>query len=372
MKKILILYKFLPQYRIEFFNQLKVALANINIELELIYGNSPLFGKEKIEVNIEWAKFIPNHNFKIGNVNLIWQPCLKYLKDSDLIIVEGANRLLINYYLMFARHFSKYKLAFWGHGRNLQEDKGSLRNRFKYSYINKCDWWFVYTKGGKEFLQENNFFENKITIVNNAIDTLSLTNYYNNIKDNETKNLEVQLGTKKNKTGIFCGALYPDKNLDFTLEACRRVKKEVPEFKMIFIGSGIESYKITEASKSCDWIIYVGSKFGEERVKYFKISSVQIMPFAVGLGVLDSFAMETPVITTYSPFHGPEIDYLENRVNCFITRENIDDYSRTVIEVLTEGIHLDLIEGCKASARLYTMEAMVENFKNGVMSCLEQ
>jgi len=71
---------------------------------------------------------------------------------------------------------------------------------------------------------------------------------------------------------------------------------------MIFIGSGIESYKVLEASKSYDWIHYVGSKFGEERIKYFRISLIQIMPYSVGLGILDSFAMETPMITTLIHF----------------------------------------------------------------------
>ena len=371
VKKVLILYKFLPQYRIEFFEQLKIELAKDNFELELIYGNSPLFGKENLDVHIDWARYIPNFRFKIGSVILLWQPCLKYVKNKDIVIVEGANRLLINYYLMLAKHFSKFKLAFWGHGRNLQEDKGSLRNKFKYLFINKCNWWFVYTKGGKDFLMENKFPENKITVVNNAIDTLSLQKIYDEIKESEINDLEYQFGTKNCKVGIFCGAMYADKKLDFILETCRRVKKEIPEFKMIFIGSGIESYKIEEASKSCDWIFNVGPKFGEERVKYFRISSIQIMPFAVGLGVLDSFAMRTPIVTTFNSYHGPEIEYIENGVNGYITVDNIEDYSRAVIDILKTERYIDLIEGCKSSAKVYTMEAMVANFKNGVMSCLK-
>jgi L-malate glycosyltransferase len=371
MKKILILYKFLPQYRKEFFNLLKAELAKHRIELELIYSkNSNVDALKKDEVDIEWAKFIPSRRLRIGRTEMIWQPCLKDLKDKDMVIVESANKLLINYYLMFARHFSRYKLVFWGHGRNLQEDIGSFRNRFKYLFLNKCDWWFGYTTGTKRFLLANNFPESKITVIQNAIDTLNLMRYYSNIRESETEELKDQLGIKNCYTGIYCGAMYPDKKIDFVLEVCQRVKKEIPEFNMIFIGSGIDSYKVTEASKSCDWIHYAGSKFGEERVKYFKISLIQVMPYSVGLGILDSFAMETPMIITANPFHGPEIEYLENGINGYITQDNIDDYSQTVIDTLKTKKYVDLVRGCRVSAEAYTVENMVENFKNGILSCL--
>src|ERR1035437_7110061 len=371
MKRIIIVSKFLIQYRKEFFNLLKIDLAKHGIELELIYGKiTNTDALKRDEVDIEWAKFIPNKRLKIGKTELLWQPCLKYLKDKDMVIVESASSQIINYYSMIARHFSKYKLAFWGHGRNLQEDIGSLRNRFKYLFINECDWWFGYTKGTKNFLLANNYPESKITVVQNAIDTLSLMKYYSDIKECEINELKDQLGIMGSNTGIFCGGMYPEKRLDFILEICQRVKIEIPEFNMIFIGSGIESDKVLEASNKNYWIHYVGPKFGKDRVKYFKISSIQIMPGLVGLGILDSFALESPIITTEYPFHSPEIEYLENGINGFITKDNLDDYSQTVIDTLKTKKYIDLIKGCKLSAEIYTVETMLENFKNGVLSCL--
>lgn len=372
MKKIVVLIQFLPQYRKEFYNLLKIELAKHSIDIELIYGkisNADVLKKD--EIDIEWARHIPNRTWKIGKTELVWQPCIKFLKDKDMVIVEGANRLILNYYLMIAKHFSKFKLAFWGHGRNLQEDIGSIRNRFKYLFfINKCDWWFGYTKGTKNFLISLGFLGHKITVVQNAIDTISLRTCYNEISTSDVNDLKNQLGIKNSKIGIYCGAMYPGKKLDFVIETCYRIKKEIPEFNMIFIGSGVESYKVLEASKSSDWMHYVDSKFGVERVKYFKIAQIQLMPFNVGLGIIDSFAMETPLITTSSPFHGPEIEYLENGVNGLLTKESIEDYSQTAIETFKSKNYINLINGCKLSAEVYTIETMVKNFTNGVLSCL--
>jgi glycosyltransferase involved in cell wall biosynthesis len=371
MKQVLILYKFLPQYRLEFFEQLKIALLKDGIELQLIFGkHKNTDSLKKDEVEISWARFVPNRTFRVGHTELIWQPCLPYLKGTDLVIVEQANRLLVNYYLMVARYFSRYRFANWGHGRNMQDDPESTRNKFKYKYIKLCDWWFAYTPGVKEFLISQGYPAKKITVVQNAIDTVNLKKYYAEITAAELDQLRNELGITGSNVGIYCGAMYREKRLDFILEACRLIRKQVPDFNMIFVGSGIDSGMVAEAAASNSWMHYVGSKFGPERVKYFKLASLQLMPSSVGLGILDSFALETPIFTSRNSFHGPEIEYLENNINGVITEDNLEVYSQTVIDALKTGKYLQLIEGCRRSSEIYTVENMVDNFKNGVLQCL--
>jgi len=371
MKKVLIVQKSIAQYRQDFYFLLKDDLLKYDIELQIIYGkNKNQNALKNDEVDIEWATYIPSKIIKIWKIELVWQPILNKIRDKDLVIVESANKLLINYYLIIARKFLKYKLGFWGHGRNLQNDMNSWQNKFKYLFLNKCDWWFGYTTGTKNFLRLRNFPLNRITVVQNTIDTNSLKIFYSNITKNEIFDLQNELGIGSSLTAIFCGALYPQKNFDFILETCYRVKNEIPEFQMIFIGSGIEAKKIIEASKTNEWIHYVGSKFGKERVKYFKTAHIQLMPYYVGLGIVDSFALETPLITTLNGNHGPEIEYLENGVNGITTNNNIDEYSQKVIDVLKNKTYLDLIEGCKSSAIEITVEKMASNFKEGIIECL--
>ncbi|MDP4238379.1 MAG: glycosyltransferase family 4 protein [Bacteroidota bacterium] len=371
MKKVAFINILLPQYRTDFFHLLKEVLLKYDIELEVIYGKSnDVNALKNDEVDIEWARYIPNKTFKIGKTELIFQPCLKDMKDKDLVIIENANKLLINYYLIAVRKFSKYKLAYWGHGRNLQEDQNSWRNKFKYLFLDKCDWWFGYTNTTKNILTSRNFPLNRITVVQNTIDTRGIRKYYSEITESETAELRNELDIYNGTVALYCGGMYPEKNFDFILRTCYLVKQEIPDFHMIFIGSGIEAAKIIKASESNAWIHYVGSKFGKDRIKYFKISHIQLMPYYVGLGLVDSFALETPLITTSNPFHGPEIDYLENGINGFMTKDNINDYSSKVIDVLKNKSYLDLVKGCKLSAERITLEVMVENFKDGVLLCL--
>ena len=116
MKKVLIVDRLLMQYRVDFFNRLKKNLFEKGIELHLIYGKSKKDKNTKNdETDIIWAKFIPNKTFYLGGKEIIWQPIRQELKKYDLVIVEYANRNLINYYLIFKRLFFKLKMAFWGH-----------------------------------------------------------------------------------------------------------------------------------------------------------------------------------------------------------------------------------------------------------------
>lgn len=371
MKQVLIIYKFLPQYRMEFFEQLKEALIIDDIKLHLVYGKlKNADSLKKDEVDIPWAQYIPNRTIRIGQTELIWQPCLKNLKGMDLVIVEQANKLLLNYYLMIARHFSSYRFANWGHGRNMQDDPNSTKNKFKRTYIAQCDWWFAYTKGVKSYLALNGYPEEKITVVQNAIDALELKRHYAGITDREVDELKDELGITGSNVGIYCGGMYKEKRLDFMLEVCKRVKESIADFHMIFIGSGIDSAIVQEAASKHNWIHYVGPKFGMEKVRYFKISSIQLMPGLVGLGIIDSFALETPIFTTQYPFHSPEIEYLENNTNGVITADDFQEYSNRIIEVFKTSKYKDLIEGCRKSSEVYTVENMVANFKNGILSCL--
>ncbi len=371
MKKVLIIYKFLPQYRLEFFEQLKIELSKEGIELTLVYGKLKNTDSLKNdEVDIDWAFFIPNKIIRVGTTQLLWQPCLSHTKGKDLIIVEQANKLLINYYFSFMRHFKPFKFAFWGHGRNLQDDPASLRNKFKYIFLGYCDWWFAYTNGVKAMLQSYKFPADKITVVQNAIDTKSLTRYYDEVTEDQIKELKSHWKITGANIGIYCGGMYMEKRLDFIIKSCQIIKKSVPDFHMIFIGSGIDANFVTEAEKKYDFIHYVGPKFGKERVKYFKLASVQLMPGAVGLGILDSFALQTPIITTELPIHGPEIEYLEQGINGIITPDDLTQYSETVIDILLNKKYLHLIEECVRSASVYTVENMVTNFKNGILKCL--
>jgi glycosyltransferase involved in cell wall biosynthesis len=369
-KRVLIIQRILTHYRQPFFEGLRKALAKEGVELSLLYGKSAEGqDKKKDEIDIEWATYIPTKAIKIGPLELFWQPALPYLANKDLVIVEQANKNLINYYLTLRSKLRGKKFAYWGHGLNRQTNPNDLRNRFKRLFINSPDWWFAYTSQVKGFIAAQGYPAARITAVENAIDTSELLKHKAAITPETLaeKRKSLNLGPES-KVGLYVGGMYAEKRIDFLLEAVIEIKKLVPEFHLVAVGSGADAGKFEAAAAKHDWIHYAGPQFGEEKVKYFLLSDVFLMPGLVGLAVVDTFALETPLITTDYPFHSPEIGYLEHGVNGLIAENTLPSFIHAVTSTLNQPEELDrLRQGCRASYPKYTMEQMVENFKNGIL-----
>lgn len=373
MYKVLIIQRSLPHYRADFFNQLKQQLDKKGVVLTLVYGKLKNKNSlKKDEVDLEWAHFLPSTIFHIRGEELYWQPSLPFLKDQDLVIVEQANKNLINYILMVRRLFSKQRMALWGHGYTMQASESTTGNRFKKMLLTKCDWWFAYTNKVKKFLVANGFPAEKITTVQNSIDTMSLIRYYQTLTMEDAKELKNSLGIQSTHIGVFCGGIYKEKCMDFLIQACDEIKKQITDFHLIIIGSGPDVGAVNEATKTRSWVHYVGPKFGVEKARYFKASALFLMPGLVGLGILDSFAMQTPMVTTNYPYHSPEIEYLEDGINGLMTENTVESYAKAVVSILKDSARREkLVEGCQKSSDTYTIEKMAENFSEGIIRCLQ-
>jgi glycosyltransferase involved in cell wall biosynthesis len=305
-------------------------------------------------------------------MELVWQPCLKQLPGCDLVIIEQANRLLLNYFLLAGRAFKKRKVAYWGHGKNLQSGNDSrFREAIKRALVSNVDWWFAYTQLSADTVIASGFPKERITVVQNSIDTYELNTVSRGITASQLDALKVTLGIDGDKIGLYCGGMYPDKKIDFLLDACMEIKSCVPDFHMLFVGSGPDQYKVERAAHQFTWIHYIGPKFGPDRVPYFMISKVLLIPGPVGLAIVDSFAAQTPLFTTDIIGHGPEIAYLENGINGVMVAYSKQAYVAAVAEYLNnENMQKKLRRGCLHSSEKYTIENMVQNFFQGIMTCL--
>jgi len=373
MKNVTIIQRVLPHYRLPFFRKMHGNLRENDINMKLIYGQEyPGTVPQTVPLDEPWAFKVRNTYLKIPGIELVWQPCLKNIKGSDLIVIEQANRLVVNYLLLSGLAAKKSKIAFWGHGKNLQlANTNGMREPFKRFFVNKADWWFAYTEMSAKFVEERGFPRNKITIVNNSIDTVSLATACNDITDEDISRVKKEIGINSANVCVYCGGMYGEKKLHFLIESCLLLREMIPDFHMIFIGDGPLQQLISDACASHSWMHYVGPKYGNERVPYLKTAKAILMPGPVGLVVIDSFMACVPLITTHIPFHGPEIYYLENNKNGVITNYEVNAYASEVACYLRSPEKQDqLKKGCAESSRFYSMDNMVNNFTSGVTACL--
>ena len=375
LRRVAIIYKCLPQYRRRFFELLRDRLAQEAIHLQLIYGQpGAKDAAKKDTVDLEWAQRIENRIVRFCGRELYWQPCLHFLRGADLVIVEQASKLLVNCVLQARYLLGGTRLAFWGHGKNFaQYDSHWLGEFLKHRVSRRVHWWFAYNAKSAAVVQSLGFPADRTTLTQNAIDTRALIAATRRFDPSALRGLCDVLQLRGRNVCLYAGAMYRDKRLLFLLEACELIRRWVPDFEMIFMGAGVDAGIVTEAAMRHSWIKYIGPKFDQEKVPYFMLSKLFLMPGVVGLAVLDAFALAVPLVTTAVPGHGPEIDYLDDGTNGVFLQQvqSPAAYARTVAELLRDEQRRQLlIEGCRAAAEIYTVENMVERFAVGVMQAL--
>jgi len=374
MKQVVIIQRVLPHYRIPFFERLSQVLAENNIELLVFYGQHRENTVPKsVDVDRPWAVKIHNYYLFSKSKEVIWQPCLLKALNADLVIIEQANRLLINYLFLLTRKLIKPKIALWGHGKNFQSvNPNGFLETWKKWLSKQVDWWFAYTQASADLVKSIGFPANKITITQNAICTESLQTARKTITKEQSDSLKNQLGINTVNVAIFCGGMYEQKKMCFLIDACKNIREKVNDFHMIFIGAGPEAELVANFSAENNWVHYVGEKHNVDVVPYFAISKLMLMPGLVGLSVVDSFALEVPIVSTDIPIHSPEFSYLEDGVNAKKAIYNLQEYSEEVSTLLNddEALHI-LVEGCRISGLKYQLKHMLTLFTQSISYVLE-
>jgi glycosyltransferase involved in cell wall biosynthesis len=193
------------------------------------------------------------------------------------------------------------------------------------------------------------------------------------IAPNELENLKRQLGILSDNIAVYTGGLYSLKRIPFLIESAVRIRKLLPDFHLLVIGDGPERPLVTAAARDCPWIHDLGPKNDTEKVPYWAISKLLLMPGGVGLVVLDSFALGVPMVTTDTHLHGPEIEYLASGVNGLLVPcgDDLGVYAESVVVLLKDEARLAAMrEAAIEAAGRHTIEQMAANFADGVMKAL--
>jgi glycosyltransferase involved in cell wall biosynthesis len=374
VKKVVIFQYRSLHYRVGLFEQLRHQCLNRGVDLHLVHGQPTRRELAKKDVgSIPWADVVTNIVQEVGERDWLWQPFPEHLRDADLVVVMQESRLLSNYPLLLSRLWIKRKVAYWGHGANFQSDApAGLRERWKKMLLTKVDWWFAYTQMTVDILAKAGYPQQQITNLNNAIDNESFKTDLASVTDADLDALRSQLSLEPAAPlGLFCGSLYPDKRIDFMVQAADLIRAAIPNFAMVVIGDGPSADDVRLAAQTRPWLHWVGVKKGRDKAAYFKLASVVVNPGAVGLHVLDSFVSGVPMATTADARHGPEVAYLEHGVNGLHVLGGCPEYSRAVIELLSDAAYFERVRKASAvSAEIFTLKNMVENFVNGIERCL--
>ncbi|TSA30459.1 MAG: glycosyltransferase [Verrucomicrobiaceae bacterium] len=368
MQKITIINDHVSHYRIPFFEQLKCALEARGATLVVVY--SVTSNPQYIQGDLPWAIRVPSYS--IGKA--VWQPVWRLSRDSDLVILPQVSRNLHLYPLTLRFWAGGAKIALWGHGKSLQNlSKTSFVESSKTFVSRHVHWWFAYNDYSARIVRDLGFPAGRITSLNNSVDTASLRKARETLVSADLDALKARLGISGDNVAIYTGLLYKAKRIDFLIESCRKVRAEMLDFELIIIGKGDDEEMIREAARVSPWIHFVGPKGELEKVPYWSLSKLLLLPGVVGLTMVDCLALGLPMVTTAVPGHGPEIDYFRDGEHGIMLKnwKSSDAYADIIVELLrNEDKRLAMARRCLADGAVYSTEDMVGRFVDGVDAAL--
>jgi glycosyltransferase involved in cell wall biosynthesis len=358
----------MTHYRVPFFEALSDVLGSRSIELVLAYGEGTSEERKKDDEGF-FSNAVRLRTRYFFSDRICIQPFGRLARVCDMSVIALENKLLCNLReQLFARD---RKVALWGHGANLQGDPSSLGERFKRVMARRADWWFGYTRHSVPLILQSGFPEDRITVLDNAVDTQEMARLFADVSAEDRKLFLEQIGFSGGCVGIFLGSLYSEKRIPFLLAAADRIRQHLPGFELLVVGGGVDRSLVESFAASRSWVRYLGVLKGRQKVLSLCASDVILNPGLVGLGILDSFVCEIPMVTTDCGLHSPEIAYLESGINGLMTPDELESFVEASVRILSDRAERDrLVRGCRSSAARYTVENMASNFADGVERCL--
>jgi len=363
-KQVVVIQTTVMHYRVPFFSALRKRLAEENIDLRLIHGRTAR--TDQFSSALPWSESFDKAR-TIGK--LVFHPVIRPLFEADLIIVEDATKNLTNYLAFLIKSFGTGRFALWGHGRNLQARKeGTASERLKVWLGRRSDWYFAYTANVKQDLVSRGYSRDRITNVQNAIAAPEESPGRNAIEA-----LRRTLSISPDAfVAVYCGNMYPNKQLGLLAECVQIAHRRMPSIRFVLSGGGPDQYIAEELAHKFEYVDFVGPTFDQAKSALFGLSQISLMPGAIGLGILDAFHHSVPPVIVNNKFHGPEIAYLEDKINGLLVDEDPGALAEGICKLAADhSLYRRLQTGCKKTATQITMDAMVERFAGGVVDALE-
>ena len=355
--RVVFVQKFVPHYRLPFFERVRDTLTAMGIEFVLVYCEPDPYENSKVQmVYPEWGVQAATRHFSVLKRYLYWAGVYRYLQRGDIVIVEHAAKLIDNYLIFAARQLGWLKMGYFGHGENFQATTElGVSAVLKKLMLRRVDHWFAYTELSRSSLQRQGVKESIITVVNNTLAVPA----------------SAHLGQQAPEpyTCVYIGGLYSLKLLPLLIDAATLVARQIPEFKLEIIGEGPDKPFVQDASESRDWLTIHGALYGHDRDVVLARANAIVMPGLVGLIAIDSFQFQRPVLSSDAGEHSPEIAYLEHEKNCLIDQGKVDaeSYAALIVRYLSdEALQESLRAGCRHSAEHYSIDNMAENFCNAL------
>ena len=171
MREVLVVESLAKHYRRPLYDGLHADLEREGVRFVLAYGAPPpaeATKQDNITPDPRYARGVRTRWF-LGE-RAVYLDVHSLAARADLVVLGHQNKDLANIPLL-VRRARRPRLAFWGHGRSAHASPRSPAEILKACQLRLVDWYFAYTQGVANYLVGRGFPPQRITVLNNTIDT---------------------------------------------------------------------------------------------------------------------------------------------------------------------------------------------------------
>lgn len=374
MRKVSIIQREIPHYRIRFFEELYAqgSLAGLDIR---VYTGTPPAG-EAASIAFPY-QVLPVRHFGKKKSSPYWMKALEQaIVGSDVVVAPQELQCLTVPYLWAKRRRICKSWIWWGHGYNFQASvhpsaQTKVKEAIKHIMTRRADGLITYTAGGADYWRKQGLSRDRVSPYYNTIDVEGLRKAGSEISEQQRIEMRRRLGLEGKHVLLFSGRLYAEKKVDFLLRAFSLLKRTNPDVALLILGDGGERQRLESlrSELALEDVHFVG-ECTDMKISslYFQIAEHLVMPSLVGLAIVQGFAFGLPLFSTDCPGHGPEFEYLttsSGQVTAFDER----CYANSISESLkSHSTHVRMREAAyKQGDRLFlknSVRLFIESIKN--------
>ena len=313
-RRVLILQRILPPYRLAFFQALSRSPL---LAVTLACGQA---SKSNALESVPHppgvrTRSLTNAYFGKNEQIIVQLGSLSLLASGryDTVIAEFNPRILTNVLACLSARLRGLKFLWWGHG---YRPKSGRFDKWVYRRLaGLADALIFYSASGAEELTQQGLPREKTFVAWNSI----------NLEEIESL---IQPTATENRTRIlYIGRLIAEKKTALLLRAFARAAAQLdPKTTLTIIGDGPERDHLIALAESlgvAGRVEFVGSLYEQAKLApYFNTAWVSVSPGYVGLSAVHSLAYGIPMLVADKEPHSPEIAAIEDEVNAVFFSSN--------------------------------------------------
>lgn len=353
-KKIAIIQRVIPHYRIDFFSQLCRKLPNTVIFHSTKVTDDGLVQHDNFHFPNQRVEMVDSRYFCFQR--LVWN---MIRSDYDFIVLGLELRIVSNLMIWLLSYFKKSRIIWWTHGYNVH-----IRKKNTNFYIDRIIKTFLmkrvykillYTEYNLDELLQRGIDQDKVIILNNTINEIPHQHHLNLVTAEMIEIAEKQT-RKSDHSLMFIGRLIPAKKADLLLEVVSKLMVFYADLRLLIIGDGEERSRLEKEVQTlglANHVFFLGTiNDPASLAPYMKLTDFNILPGAVGLSLVHSMICGIPFVTLRDSPHSPEIAYLKN---------NYNGYMATDVDDMVDWLHDCFEHTAKISAMKNNCRTMIKN-----------